>query len=237
MSVLPKNIQEQIQFCETHIPVWTASPAKIGLTSAQVAELETHTEAAREAFNNAQAKRAASKGATTTLAGAVGTMRSGVADLLRQIKAYAALSADAATVYADAQIPEPAAPSPLPAPGKPTNFNVTLQSDGSVTLSWDATNSSASTGAFFNITRKLPGQNGFLPLGGAPGSTTGEGGRRASFTDATIPSSAASAGAQYIVQGFRGTRAGEPSDAMIVQFGSDGLGATVSAVSGIKLAA
>jgi hypothetical protein len=54
-----------------------------------------------------------------------------------------------------------------------------------------------------------------------------------SFTDETIPTSAAAAGAQYIIQGQRGTLTGEPSDAVTVQFGV-GEGVTVS---GLALAA
>ncbi|CAN5866173.1 hypothetical protein BH11PLA1_BH11PLA1_10320 [soil metagenome] len=62
-------------------------------------------------------------------------------------------------------------------------------------------------------------------------------GRRPFFTDATIPASAAADGSQYIVQGFRGTRAGMPSDAMVVQFGFGGSGAFVSSANGLKMAA
>lgn len=239
MAILPDGIPEQIQFCETHIPVWTAQPTKIGLTAAQVTALATATTAARAAFSAAQAAREASKGATTNLGKNVTTMRSNVSDLIRQIKAFAEISGSPEQVYADAQIPPPAAPSPAPVPGKPSDFNVALNPDGSVTLSWNATNSAASSGAFFNVSRKLPGQSNFVPLGGASGSTAES--RRASFTDTTVPASAASAGAQYIVQGFRGTRAGEASDAMVVQFGADGVGVVAAAGStsanAIKLAA
>jgi hypothetical protein len=55
-----------------------------------------------------------------------------------------------------------------------------------------------------------------------------------SFTDATVPASAASQGAQYIVQGFRGTRVGDASDAVVVQFGVDGDGFATAA---LKMAA
>ena len=50
---------------------------------------------------------------------------------------------------------------------------------------------------------------------------------------------AAANGAQYIIQGFRGTRFGTPSDAIIVQFGNDG-GSFISgsnAATAIKMAA
>jgi hypothetical protein len=222
MSVLPETVIGQIEFCEAHWPVWNAAPAAIGLTGPQVVELKTATEAARLSFNAAIAARQASKAATTTQNANVGTMRGVAADLIRQIKAYAELQSNPAAVYAAAQIPEPAAPTPAAPPGKPTDFEVALNSDGSITLSWNSTNSAASTGAFFTVSRKLPGQGAFSGVGGAPGTTNEN--RRAFFVDTTIPTSAAGQGAQYIVQGFRGTRVGEASDAVVVQFGVDGGG-------------
>lgn len=220
MSVLPKNLNDAIIFCEAHAPVWTAAPTTIGLTAAQCTAMTGNTTKARASYNAAQASREASKGATTTLNHDVTTMRNQVATLIAQIKAYAELQANPAAVYAAAQIPPPAAPTPLPAPGKPTDFAVTLNSDGSVTLSWASTDSAASTGAFFAVSRKLPGQSAFVGIGGASGSTSDN--RRPFFTDTTVPATAASQGAQYIVQGFRGTRMGDASDAVTVQFGIDG---------------
>ncbi len=242
MSILPGSTIEQIQFCEAHVPVWTEVAMAIGLTAPQVASLGTKTSAARGAFNAAQAAREASKAATIQQNTDARTMRNQASDLIRQIKAYAELQSNPNSVYAAAQIPPPSAPLPMPAPGKPSDFSVVLESDGSVTLSWNAAESAASTGAFFTISRKLPGQSSFSGIGGAPGTTSES--RRCSFTDATVPTSAAGSGAQYIVQGFRGTRIGEASDAVTVQFGVDGGGgmslsaATTSASrKAIKLAA
>ena len=222
MSTLPETVIGQIQFCEAHVPVWTEVAMAIGLTAPQVASLATKTTTARTAFNSAQAAREASKAATIQQNADARTMRNQASDLIRQIKAYAELQSNPNAIYATAQIPPPSAPLPIPAPGKPTDFQVVLQSDGSVTLSWTAPESAASTGAFFTISRKLPGQAAFSGIGGAPGSTSES--RRCTFTDATIPTSAAGSGAQYIVQGFRGTRVGEASDAVTVQFGVDGGG-------------
>lgn len=221
-SVLPKNLLEQIEFCEEHVVVWTSAPTTLGLTAGQVSSLDTLTKAARAGYTNAQALRSASRAATTSQGAAVTAMRNKAAELVAQIKAFAALQASPATVYAAAQIPQPAAPSPTPAPGVPSNITVALESTGAVTLSWDATDSAASKGAFFNIYRKLPGQTGFTSIGGAPGSTPEN--RRPSFTDATVPTTAAGSGAQYIIRGMRGTTLGNPSSAVIVQFGVDGGG-------------
>ncbi|XVJ58673.1 MAG: fibronectin type III domain-containing protein [Tepidisphaera sp.] len=227
MSILPETVIQQIEFCEAHNPVWSAAPAAVGLNALQCTALTTATANARKAFNDAQVARQASKAFTTTLNSSAGIMRGQVADLIRQIKAFAELQANPSVVYAAAQIPAPTPPTPLPAPGKPANFSVTLEPDGSVTLSWDAVNAAASSGTFFTVSRKLPGTAGFVGIGGAPGITSES--RRAFFTDSTVPASAAASGAQYIVQGFRGTRSGEPSDAVTVQFGL-GEGTTFTSV-------
>lgn len=238
MAVLPESRLEQIEFCETHWPVWEAAPpATIGLTAAQVTALKVATEQARTSFSAAQSAREAAKAATMVYYTHTATMRNLVSDDIRQIKAFAELQANPATVYAAAQIPEPAAPTPAAAPGKPTNIAINLEPSGAVTLTWEATDAAASGGAFFNIFRKLPGQTSFVPVGGAPGSTTEA--RRMSFTDFTVPTSAAGAGAQYIIQGRRGSLSGEPSDALIVQFGvDDGGGFSVQGgEAGLKMAA
>lgn len=235
MGVLPNGKSELLNFCEQHWPVWNSAPTTIGLTTTQVTTFKTLTEAARADFDSAQAARLASKAATTSLNGSVSDMRESAAMLIAEIKSFAEASSNPSAVYAAAQIPAPAAPTPLPAPGKPTNFAVTLESDGSVTLMWDAADSTASTGAFFTISRKLPGQTGFYGIGGASGSTSEA--RRCFFTDGSVPASAAGTGAQYIVQGFRGTRSGTPSDAIIVQFGNDGATFTTASNAGMKLAA
>jgi hypothetical protein len=99
------------------------------------------------------------------------------------------------------------------------------------TLSREAANASASSGGFFTISRKLPGAAAFSVLGSTPGTTAES--RRMTFTDITIPTSAAGQGAQYIIQGFRGTRGGPPSDAVVVQFGVGEGGAVTS----VRLAA
>lgn len=237
MGVLPETLVEQIQFCESHLPVWTAAPTTIGLTAAQVTALNTATTAARKAYADAQAARQLSKAKTTDLNTSATTMRGQVSDLIRQIKAFAELQATPGTVYAAAQIPEPLPPSPLPAPGIPNNIRVTLEPSGAVTLSWDAVNAAASSGAFYNVSRKLPGQSAYTPVGGTPGTTSAT--RRMSFTDFTVPTSAAGSGANYIIQGQRGTETGEPSEAVVVQFGVDGSGSfqVNGQSSAIKMAA
>lgn len=236
MSVLPKTNVEIIEFCEVHAPVWAANAAGLGLSTSAIAAFTAATEDARIKYDEALKARDAAKAATASSNDSIREMKSDAATLVRTIKAFAEASANPQAVYNLAQIPAPLPPAPLPLPGKPTNLSVTLLPTGAVQLSWDAENAAASSGAFYNIARKLPGAATFVGIGGAPGSTTQS--RRMSFTDASVPTSAAAAGVQYIIQGQRGTTMGLPSDAVIVQFGTDTPGGfSVQGAEGIKLAA
>lgn len=233
MSVLPDTNAELISFCAQRAATWALDPDGVGLVSTQASQLASLAQTAQGALDAAKSARDASKSATVVLRNDVSSMRTYAADLIRTIKAFAENQSNPSAVYAQAQIPPPASPTPAPLPGRPENFSVVLNSDGSVTLSWDAINAAASGGVYFAVSRKLPGQSSFTQIGGAAGITTEN--RRAFFTDASIPVSAAAQGAQYIVQGFRGTRGGPTSDAIVVQFGVDGVGAFNSA--SLKIAA
>ena len=229
MGILPKTKVEQLQFCESHWPIWNTNAAAIGVSTSQAGLFKTLTQTARTAYDAAQTAKQAYHAAVTNQNQALKLATDNAADLIRVIKGFAELTTNPNAVYSTAQIPPPATPVPTPAPGKPTNVLVALESSGAITFTWEATNSAASAGAFFNISRKLPGQASFLPLGGTSGSTSES--RRMTFTDNSIPTSAAGAGAQYIITGQRGTVLGTPSDAIVVQFGVDGLGATVTGAS------
>lgn len=236
MSIIPLSKVEKIQFCESHQSVWSANAAAIGLTAAQTTAFKNATTAARAAYDAAQAAKAAYRGAVIAQNAAISAMisgQNGAADLIRFIKAFAESSADPAAVYALAQIPLPAPPTPATAPGLPNMIVVTLEPGGAVTLAWDCENAAAGTGGWFNITRKLPGQAAFTLVGGAPGTTSQS--RRVSFTDYTVPTSAAGSGAQYIIQGRRGALMGPPSEAITVQFGVEGGGGggAVFSVNGV----
>ncbi len=220
MGVIPDKLLQQIEFCEQHLPAWTAAPATaIGLTAAQLTTLGTLTTAARASYNAALAARQASKAATNGMHEQVELMREFASDLVRVIKGFADLQTVPGNVYTLAQIPQPLPPEPTPAPGKPRDFLVNIEPGGALTLTWAGEFSAASSGTFYNVYRKLPGMSEFVMIGGAPGSTTEQ--RRMKFTDSTVPSTAAAAGSSYIIQGQRGTTLGLASDILTVEFGAD----------------
>lgn len=226
MAVLPETKLEQIQFCETHNPIWAANAAAIGLTPAQVTSLTGLTTAARASYNSAQTARQASKGATTTFHNNTRSMREVAADLIAVIKAYAESKNDP-NVYGLAQIPPPSPPTPATAPSQPTSFAITIEPTGALTLSFESENSAASTGGFFTVQRRLGGGGPFLTIGGTPG--VGGGGRRTTFTDDTLP--AGTATVSYVVTPRRGTLVGVSSEAVNVTFGIGGPQATGATLS------
>ncbi|HMN39576.1 MAG TPA: hypothetical protein PKE29_01945 [Phycisphaerales bacterium] len=232
MSVLPEADLATIQFCETHLPVWAIAPATIGLTAGMVSSLQTQTKAARDAYNVAQAARLASKGATTTFHNNTTIMRGTVADMVRLVKAFAENSANPGSVYAAAQIPEPAAPSTPPVPGTPEMVTVGLNPSGSITLYWKATDAAPSSGCTFEVSRRL-GTSGTYQIVGV-GTSMKAG--KFQFTDLTLPFGTQVA--SYIIVGKRSNppQTGMPSEAVNVQFGVGmGGGMTITGADGASL--
>jgi hypothetical protein len=211
MGIMPDKKIEQLQFCESHWPVWTANAAAIGVAPAAVLAFKNTTIAARTAYDAAQNARNAARAATTTQDGALGQMRTAAADIIRSIKAFAEQQANPDAVYGLAQIPPPALPTPAPAPGLPTEVAVSLESNGAVTLRWKAVNSAPNAGTFFSIRRKTAGQTGFILIGNTGGKV---------FTDETITQGTTAA--WYIIQGHRGTEDGPATEQIGVQFGVGG---------------
>jgi len=210
MAVLPPSTIRMIEWFEQRIPVWTANPAAIGLTLPQVTQLLSRTAAARSAYQNAQTARNESKSKTLLLNDAAGSLRGYGADLIKTIKAYAETTDDP-SVYAEADVPPPAQPSPLGPPGTPTDIATSINNRGFIDIRWKADNAANSTGAYFKIERRLDNEQTFRLLG-----TTG----LKSFTDETIP--VGTAQATYIITPYRGDIAGEPCEQFVVPFAAQG---------------
>lgn len=215
-TVIPETRLAQIEFCESHVPVWTGAPATIGLLPAQCTLLSTLTGDARTAYELAVIARNTARSSTQAYHDKVDAMRNQAADMVKAIKAFAATSNNP-NVFNLAQIPPPAAPTPNAAPGAPSAISITLNPQGTITLRWESANSSPSTGGFFNISRRLAGQSGFTRIGGAA---------LREFTDDTVPVGIASA--SYIITPQRGEKIGTAGDAVTVYFGVGSEGVSVS---------
>jgi hypothetical protein len=216
MPIVPERLRDAIDFCLVHGNVWQANAALIGLSAAQATAFKAAASSADTAYVARENAANAARAATVNQAGAVAAMRTSAADMLRSIKAFAEASANPSAVYAIAQIPPPATPSPRPAPGQPTDFKVSLNPGGSITLKWKCPNPAGSTGTVYHVYRRIGGVEG-------PVSDLGTIGVR-EFTDDTVPSSAGGVGVVYIVQAQRADLVGPASLPMTVQFGVGGGG-------------
>lgn len=216
MSIVPDNRLGKIQFYEAHIAPWTTNATGIGLTPGAVTSLGTLTTAARAAFNAAEVARQAAKSATQAYYDAVRIMHNGPgagSDMIETIKNYAQSKGNP-NVYTLAQIPPPATPSTMPAPGTPFEFTVGLLQDGSIQLNWKCTNPSGSVGTIYEVMRQIGGTSAPMTFIGATGVR--------SFIDSTLP--AGSSPCTYKVTAVRSTARGNPAQ-FTVNFGIGGDGA------------
>lgn len=223
MSTVPSKLVEKIEFYENHNAPWTANATAIGTTTTEVGALLTKTTAARTAYNAQQTAQNAAKAATVTLHTAVDAMDTAGTDIIQKVKAKAAT--DGNSVYALAELPPPAVPGPVPAPGTPSNFVVTIQEDGSLILTWKCPNPAGGTGTIYQVARQIGGAGDFVILG-ATGSRK--------FIDDTLPSN--SAPITYRVTAVRSTVAGAPAQ-FTVSFGTSGGTMTASIVNAPRMAA
>jgi hypothetical protein len=187
MSLIPPTIDGKIQFFQSKNSPWSTNAVAIGTTAAAVSALNTKVSTAQTKLAAAIAAREAAKTATTDLQLAVRDMQNAGSDIIKQIRAKAATDGD--NVYVLAQIPPPALPSPVPAPGTPTDFVVTLNPDGSLKLKWKCANPPAALGTVYQISRRTGASGPLVPIG-VSGSR--------SFPDGTVPAGVASVTYQII---------------------------------------
>jgi hypothetical protein len=219
MNVLPDRDHETIQFCDLHQPVWAEHAERLGLDSARLELLSVQTLAAREAFQAAQAAREAAKAATITLDATLAALRATAATCVKTIKANAASDDSPSQVYALAQIPEPARPTPLGAPGAARTIAINLVPGGGVRLTWAAKDASRSTGAVFEVLRRTgSASDPLVVIGLAQGGPRG----KFSFVDEQVPGGAGSGETTlaYMLRPRRGTVFGASSPMMVVSLGS-----------------
>jgi hypothetical protein len=108
-----------------------------------------------------------------------------------------------------ASIPAPAKPSPIAPPGKPSQFIVKLNQEGSLELKWKCPNPAGAVGTMYHLHRRTEAGGALVYLG-----TSGE--RR--FVDATLPPG--SSQVTYQIQAFRSTSVG-PAAQFNVNLGVD----------------
>jgi hypothetical protein len=217
MGVVPSRTEDLLLWADQHANLWASAGvgAQIGLTPAQTTFFSGAYGTAASDFSAKLAARDALEGATTKSQDSVRDLRRAASDMIRFIRAFAESQSKPAIVYATAQIPPPAAPTPVGPPGTPFDFRAVLNPDGSMSIRWKCNNPEGSTGTVYTVKRRTGTQANY-EIVGATGS------RR--FEDETFGGSTT---VSYIVQAQRSTQVGLQSSPFTVQFGQAGGGGFV----------
>lgn len=229
MPILPRSINDMLNFAEVHADVFDEAFAQIGLSHEEAVRFK---EAASQAKADHTAQMAAENvklAATLAAHMSMTRLRAVASETLATIKAFAETQEEPLAVYAAAEIPRPSAGGPLAAPGKPFKFRTALLSDGEVTLAWACVHPKGSSGTMYEVRRRVGAaggapQNGRFELLGTVGTKT--------FTDSTIPAGATSV--VYEVTAVRSTVRGEAAQ-FNVNFGRQQM--PVVQTVGVKMAA
>ena len=215
MGVVPKTIHGRIAFFENRVDLWTANADRIGLTPAQTDALAARAAAARDAYCTALTARDHAVSATEAQNVAVGELADLGGDLVNTIRAYALANNDPA-VFALANVPAPAAPSPRGAPDTPAELVARLNNSGGIALSFKASRAGGTT---FVVQRRTVGVNPSVPGTSSTdewttlGVTNGK-----TFTDDTLPRGLAQA--DYRVYATRAGGTSQPTQPVGVLFGT-----------------
>lgn len=216
-NVPPQPKIDQITWFENHLPLW-ASPTSFGITAAQLTSLSTAVEAARKAYDDAQAARVASKAATTSENEAVAAMLTNGRNIVNIMKSFIENSGDSA-LWGQAGLEPNAAPGTAPAPNAPNRLGATLDSVGNVIVNWKASQPTGVSGVIYSVQRSL--DNGPFVLLDSVGEKE--------FVDETLPIGTQTV--SYTVKAKRGNKSSAWSEALILRFGRVGAGGGLTIAS------
>jgi hypothetical protein len=225
MGVVPNTVSDRIAWYQARQTTWTSNSVALGMSAGEMTTMSGYITAAAAALTAQTVAKNAAKAATLILRDADRIMARYGSDLIKQIRAKAG-QVGGDSVYALALVPPPAIPSPVPAPGTPTDFVATLNQDGSLNLNWKCANPIGSGGTTYQVFRKIGTATTFSFIG-ASGTK--------SLTDATLPSPIAAV--TYQIMAVRSTAMGMPAQ-FLVNFGGGGSLTTMAIVENApKLAA
>jgi hypothetical protein len=208
MAVVPNSKYAGSLWANEHIVTFKTNATAIGMTAAQATTFETKANAVTAAITAQGIAQNAAKAATETADAAWADLANYASVCIAAIRAKADAAADPTAVYAAAQIPSPALPSPSGPPTEVSDLSATLQNDGSILCKWKGT---VRGGQFFTVWRKLS----TLPWAQI-GSTASK-----TFTDNTLP--VGSASATYMIRSHRGNQSSPGCEPVIIVFGSQSL--------------
>ncbi len=220
-SNIPKTIPGFLDWAGVHAERWQQHASAVGISNAQAAEFRGMTERVVEAQRLAAIARQAALTATQELHLALGEARDFGGVLVRVVKSHAEITNNL-EVYALGGVSPADQQGTVAAPTAPTSFDKQLNSDGSLTITWKATQPEGVTDVQYQIHRRFPTD----AQRGAPFILISTAGSNKTFTDRTIPAGTPSV--EYMLLPTRGDVAGPPSNAFTVQFGSQAAARTLA---------
>ncbi len=204
-ATLSGTRKQKLQKLKVYLPQWAANAVAIGLTGPQVAGLQSAVDVADDAELAQQAAINAAQMATMDWYHKIDTAAAMAQGYIKAIKAKADIDNNP-NIYVLAGLPEPDNyPTPVQAPGMPTNFAAAITNTGYVQLTWDGTRSSK---IFTSLWRRLPDEAGYTLVGSVNGMN---------FTDVTVPPGTQSA--TYFAVANRQGQSSDPTEIVTVNFG------------------
>lgn len=215
---LPRPKQAMIEWVQTRAPIWSASPAQVGLTDSQAAQVAARVAAARAAQLAALEARAAALAATQAYDDAIEALHTSASEAIAIIKAFAEASDDPAPVYSAAMVSAPAGQGAPRRPAEVGAVTTQLRNDGAVELRWTM-RSPTPTGTRYTIYRRIAGEQAFALIADTS---------RKRFIDAGVP--AGSLAVTYSILAKRGDFASAPSEQVTMPLGAQPAPAAAAAL-------
>lgn len=221
------KISDLIDWAGSHQDLWEINHAELNLTAGEASAFKALVTSLKAAYNEAQAKREASKLATQSLHNSAAAVRALASAYVSTIRGFAEATGNPNVYVLGGVTPEQPA-STLPPPNGPDSLTATLDNTGALILKWKATQPKGVVNVQYRVYRKLAGEAAFTMVGTA--------GAKKTFTDSTIPFGTDSL--TYQIEPWRGDVMGAASGQFTFQFGTGGGGnLTLTAVTEGKLAA
>ncbi len=220
----PNGKNAKISYFQGKAPIWVSNHEALNVPAALASDLQTKATAARAAFDAQQSAKAAWLTALGDCDIAVREMAQVGGSIIGMIRNTAKVEGDG--IYTLAGLPIPTPPGPMPAPGQPTGFKVSLDGNGALTITWKADNPTGSQGTIYRIFRTI--------AGGEQTYLADVGGKK--YIDNSLPAGATEV--TYAIQGVRSTAVGMWGN-FLVKFGTNAGGQQTASItqSAPKLAA
>jgi hypothetical protein len=161
MSTVPTKLTAALTWIKTRVPIWTAAGTTIGVDPLQIGELGALVSAAETALAEYNTALADAEAKGEIYRNAATTARNAATAQVVRIRGFARTAPNPVTVYADAQIPEPAKRAPSPPPGTPDGFKVFLEPNGDLRFTFKCDNPPKAKGVTYLVQRQNSPQGAF----------------------------------------------------------------------------